>query len=198
MNNMVCFNQSKDTNEYNDITFTSKTIENTKKHATYDLKNANGHLERAKQYEANGSVDDTERECMAATKDAVDSIEKNFKVLAEMKNRQDDTCITHQGKKNKVKCTHSITGLNNTMSDMNIMSIEDAAKMDSFYEKDSDCNNTHTDLSYGGYVPNICDSEKAVQIAESVENKVLKFREKVKKNQLERKLSDYVNKSLQK
>lgn len=168
---------------YEGYLYENKTIANTLEHAEQDAENAKEHLSRAKEYYRNGDIKKMNRECRSATKDAIDSTEKYGKVVANMVGKENEICVTHTRRKEKVNKTHSITGLNNIINEISFLSADDARFMDSFSDfsdEQNKCYNSHTGLSYGGVTPTVEEAERAVNNMIKVQKAVNNFRAKVK------------------
>lgn len=137
----------------------SKTRKNTRKHAKYDLKNAKEALKRA---ERERDKENLERYCMDSLQKSVDSVEKNGKVLAEMKGIEK----TKVGNR-EIRCSHSNVEINNELKKVGVDFIgsEDAEFLDSFASHENGCGSTHSELGYGGVTPSYSEAERAYQIA---------------------------------
>ena len=167
-------------NLYEGYIYENRTITNTLEHAEQDAENAKEHLSRAKQYYQSGDIKRMNRECRSATKDAIDSTEKYGKVVANMIGKENELCVTHNRRREKVNKTHSITGLNDTINEISFLSDDEAEFMDSFSDEQNKCYSSHTGLSYGSVTPTIEEAERAVNNMKKVQKAVIDFREKVK------------------
>lgn len=146
----------------------TKSRKNTRKHAIYDLKNAEEGLIRAKATE---NEDDRERYCIDSVKNSVDSVEKNGKVLAEM------TGIDRNKVGNReIRRLHENVVINNALKEtgINYIDNDDASFLDSFASKTDGCYTTHSELGYGGTTPSLEDAERAYEIAEKANDVVNK------------------------
>lgn len=182
-NYVYIYEAQQQENLYEGYLYENKTIANTLEHAEQDAENAKEHLSRAKEYYRNGDIKKMNRECRSATKDAIDSTEKYGKVVANMVGKENEICVTHTGRQEKVNKTHSITGLNNTINEISFLSADEAGFMDSFSDfsdEQNKCYNSHTGLSYGDVTPTVEEAERAVNNMIKVQKEVNNFRAKVK------------------
>lgn len=184
LNNCVnIYEAQQQENLYEGYLYENKTITNTLEHAEQDAENAQEHLSRAKEYYQSGDIKKMNRECRSATKDAIDSTEKYGKVVANMVGKENEVCVTHTGRQEKVNKTHSITGLNNTINEISFLSADEAEFMDSFFDfsdEHNKCYTSHTGLGYGSVTPTVEEAERAVNNMIIVQKAVNNFRAKVK------------------
>ena len=176
-NYVYIYEAQQQENLYEGYHYENKTIANTLEHAEQDAENAKEHLSRAKEYYRNGDIKKMNRECRS------DSTEKYGKVVANMVGKENEICVTHTGRQEKVNKTHSITGLNNTINEISFLSADEAGFMDSFSDfsdEQNKCYNSHTGLSYGGVTPTVEEAERAVNNMIKVQKEVNNFRAKVK------------------
>ena len=155
----------------------SKTRKNTRKHAKYDLKNAEEALIRAKSETNN---ENQERYCMDSFRNSADSTEKNGKVLAEMIGIE-KTIVGNR----EIRRSHSNVDINNALKNHNIDFIDndDAEFLDSFASHKDGCGSTHSELGYGEATPNYDDAKRALQIAQKA-NEVVNKKEKAEGDQI--------------
>lgn len=155
----------------------SRTRKNTRKHAKYDLKNAEEALKRA---ESETNNENQERYCIDSFRNSADSTEKNGKVLAEMIGIE-KTRIRNL----EIRRSHSNVDINNALKNHNINFIdnEDAEFLDSLASHKDGCGSTHSELGYGEATPNYNDAKRALQIAQKA-NEVVNKKEAEEKEQI--------------
>ncbi len=70
---------------YANYIYENKTIINTLNNANRNASSAEEHLKKAREYQKNGDEVRFKEECHSATEDAINSTEKYLKVIANMK-----------------------------------------------------------------------------------------------------------------